>query len=117
MAQQVFYDAFVDCAARVGSYRNEDGRLACILGNLRQRARTAAPSAIEGRGIERAFSTLSEEERAALAGLYTRLLPARVLAEALKMSLEQMGRVLRNGRERLSRASLELGKPSMEQAL
>ena len=93
-AQQVFYDACMDCAARLGGYRNEDGR-----------------------GVARAFATLPEEERAALAGLYTGLLPARGLAEALKMSLDQMGRVLKSARERLERAGLELGEPSLEQAL
>ncbi len=116
-AQQVFYDACVDCAARLGSYRNEDGRVACMLGTLRQKAKAAHAAGGEGRGITRAFSTLPEEERTALAGLYTGLLPARALAEALKMSLEQMGRVLKSARERLSRAGLELGEPSLEQAL
>jgi DNA-directed RNA polymerase specialized sigma24 family protein len=122
-AQQVFYDACVDCAARLGGYRNEDGQVACLLGTLRQKAKLAPPAGGEGRGlgsavgVARAFSTLPEEERAALAGLYTGLLPARALAEALKMSLEQMGRVLKSARERLARAGLELGEPSLEQAL
>jgi DNA-directed RNA polymerase specialized sigma24 family protein len=117
-AQQVLYDACVDCAARLGSYRNEDGQMACMMGNVRQKAKLAkAEPAGEGRGIARAFATLPEEERVALAGLYTGLLPARALAEALKMSLEQMGRVLKSGRERLERAGLELGEPSLEQAL
>jgi DNA-directed RNA polymerase specialized sigma24 family protein len=65
----------------------------------------------------RAFATLPEEERVALAGIYSGLLPARVLAETLKLSLEQMGRVLKSARERLARAGLELGEPSLEQAL
>ncbi len=116
-AQQVFFDACMDCAARVGSYRNEDGRVVCMMGTLRQKARMAAAAGVEGRGLVRAFSTLPEEERVALAGLYTGLLPARVLAETLKLSLEQLGRVLKNARERLGRAGLELGEPSMEQAL
>jgi len=116
-AQQVFYDACMDCAARLGGYRNEDGRVACLLGSLRQKARATPASGIEARGVARAFSTLPEEERAALAGLYTGLLPARALAEALKLSLEQMGRVLKSARERLARAGLELGEPSLEQAL
>jgi DNA-directed RNA polymerase specialized sigma24 family protein len=115
-AQQVFYEACVDCAQRVGSYRHEDRRLACMLGSLRQKAR-AITAVGEGRGIARAFATLPEEERAALAGLYTGLLPARALAEALKMSLEQMGRALKSARERLGRTGLELGEPSLEQAL
>jgi DNA-directed RNA polymerase specialized sigma24 family protein len=116
-AQQVFYDACMDCTARLASYRNEDGRVACLLGALRQKARQATGPASEGRGMARAFATLPEEERAALAGLYTGLLPAKALAETLKLSLEQMGRVLRSGRERLVRAGLELGEPSLEQAL
>jgi hypothetical protein len=117
-AQQVLYDACVDCAARLGSYRNEDGQMACMMGNVRQKAKLAKAEPVgEGRGIARAFATLPEEERVALAGLYTGLLPARALAEALKMSLEQMGRVLKSGRERLERAGLELGEPSLEQAL
>ncbi len=116
-AQQVFYDACMDCAARVGSYRNEDGRVACMMGSLRQKARTAPAAGVEGRGLVRAFATLPEEERVALAGIYSGLLPARVLAETLKLSLEQMGRVLKSARERLARAGLELGEPSLEQAL
>ena len=115
-AQQVFYDASADCAPRLDAYRNDDGRLACMMGSLRQKAKGAA-SGGEGRGVARAFATLPEEERAALAGLYTGLLPARALAEALKMSLDQMGRVLRSARERLERAGLELGEPTLEQAL
>ena len=114
-AQQVLYDACVDCAARVGSIRNEESRLACMLGNVRQKAKLATPG--EMRGIVRAFATLPEEERAALAGLYTGLLPARELAEALKISIEQLGRVLKSARERLGRSTLELGEPSLEQAL
>ena len=86
-----------------------------MLGNIRQKAKLVTPG--EGRGIARVFVTLPEEERAALAGLYTGLLPARELAEALKISLEQLGRVLKTARERLSRNSLELGEPSLEQAL
>ncbi len=116
-AQQVFFDACVDCSGRLGSYRNEDGRVACLLGAMRQKARAAQPAAPEGRGIARAFSTLPEEERAALAGLYSGLLPARALAETLKISLEQMGRALKSARERLARSGLELGEPSLEQAL
>ncbi len=116
-AQQVFYDACVDCAPRLGGYRNDDGRVACLLAGLRQKARQAQPAGGDGRGIARAFATLPEEERAALAGLYTGLLPARALAEALKMPLEQMGGVLKSARERLARAGLELGEPSLEQAL
>ena len=114
-AQQVLYDTCVDCAARLGNYRNEASRLACMLGNMRQRAKLLPAG--DGRGIARAFATLPEEERAALAGLYTGLLPARELAEALKMSLEQMARVLKSARERLDRSGLELGEPSLEQTL
>ncbi len=116
-AQQVFYDACVDCAGRLASYRNEDGRVGCLMGYVRQKARSAPQPAPEGRGIARAFMALPEEERAALAGLYTGLLPARSLAEVLKMSLEQMGRALKSARERLARSGLELGEPSLEQAL
>ncbi len=116
-AQQVFYDAFMDSAARLGGYRNEDGRVACMIGILRQKAKLAQPSGGETRGIARAFGTLPEEERAALAGLYTGLLPARALAEALKISLDQLGRNLKSARERLGRTGLELGEPSLEQAL
>jgi DNA-directed RNA polymerase specialized sigma24 family protein len=115
-AEQVLYEACVDCAARLGSYRNEEGQMACMLGNVRQKAK-AAPAGGEGRGIVRAFATLPEEERVALAGLYTGLLPARALAEALKMPLDQMGRVLKSARERLQGAGLELGEPSLETAL
>jgi DNA-directed RNA polymerase specialized sigma24 family protein len=115
-AQQVLYDACIDCAARLAGYRNEESQLACMLGNVRLKAKAVTASE-GGRGIVRAFSTLPEEERAALAGLYTGLLPARALAEALKMPLDQMGRLLRSARERLERAALELGEPSLEQAL
>ena len=116
-AQQVLYDACVDCAARLGSYHNEERQLACMMGNVRQKAKLAAPARGEGRGIARAFATLPEEERVALAGLYTGLLPARALADALKMPLDEMGRTLKSARERLDRAHLELGEPSLEQAL
>jgi hypothetical protein len=116
-AQQVFYDACVESASRLGSYRNEDGRIAFLMGNLRQKARTVTPTGVEARVIARAFATLPEEERVALAGLYSGLLPARLLAEVLKLSLEQMGRVLKSARERLERAAQELGEPSLEQAL
>jgi hypothetical protein len=119
-AQQVLYDACADCAARLGSYHNEERQLACMIGNVRQKAKLAklaAQTGGEGRGIARAFATLPEEERAALAGLYTGLLPARALAETLKMSLDEMGRALKSARERLDRARLELGEPSLEQAL
>ncbi len=88
-----------------------------MLGILRQKARLTQAAGGDGRGIVRAFSTLPEEERVALAGLYTGLLPAQALAETLKMSLEQMGRVLKSARERLGRTGLELGEPSLEQAL
>lgn len=115
-AQQVIYDACADCAARLGGYRNEESRLACMLGSIRQKAKLA-PAGESGVGIARAFATLPEEERAALAGLYTGLLPARALAEALKMSLDQMAPVLKSARERLGRSGLELGEPSLEQAL
>jgi len=56
-------------------------------------------------------------ERAALAGLYSGLLGARELAEALKMPLEQLGRVLKSAREQLERAGIELDEPNVEKAL
>lgn len=114
-AAQILYDACVDSAARLGGYRNVEGRMACMLGNLRQRAK-AAPAG-EGRGIARAFAALPEEERAALAGLYAGLLPARGLAEAYKMPLEELARLLKSARERLERDDLALGEPSLEKAL
>jgi DNA-directed RNA polymerase specialized sigma24 family protein len=116
-AQQVMYDACAECAGRVAGYRNEQSRVACMLGNVRQKAKVLTLPPPQGTGIVRAFATLPEEERAALAGLYTGLLPARELAEALKISLEQMGGVLKSARERLARGSRELGEPSLEQAL
>lgn len=120
-AQQVLFDACVDCAARLGSYRNEEGQFACLMGNVRQRAKLAAVNGnggnASGRGIARAFATLPEEERAALAGLYAGLLPARALAEAMKMPLEQLGRVLKSARERLTRAGMAVGELTVEQTL
>ena len=120
-AQQVLYEACVDCGARLGSYRSEVSRLACMLGNVRQKAK-AAPASIAGMAggtpaIVRGFATLPEEERAALAGLYSGLLGARELAEALKMPLEQLGRVLKSAREQLERAGIELDEPNVEKAL
>ena len=112
-AQQVLHDACVDCAARLGSYRNQESRRACMLGNLRRRAMTLCPGG-EPKGIVGAFKTLPEEQRAALAGLYTGLLPARALAEALKFSLEQLGGLLKSAREGLDRA--ESAIENMEQA-
>jgi len=118
VAQQVLYDACVDAAARLGTYRNEDQQVACLMGAIRQKAKTGtAPAAGDGRALIRAFATLPEEERVVLAGLYTGLLPARLLAEALKISLEDMGRALKSGRERLERAGLQMGEPTLEQAL
>jgi len=117
-AQQVLYDACADSAARLASYRNEDQQLACLMGAIRQKARTApAPVVADSRAIVRGFAALPEEERVALAGLYSGLLPARLLAEVLKMSLEQLGRALQSGRERLERAGLQTGERSLEQAL
>ncbi len=89
--------------------------MAQMLGALRQRAKLAP--AAEPRGIARAFAGLPEDERAALAGLYTGLLPARALAEALKVSLEQLGGLLKRAREGLARAGVELGAATVEQAL
>ena len=116
-AQQVFHDACLESAPRLAGYRNEDDRIACLMGILRQKARTATPSGCEPRAIARAFVTLPEEDRAALAGLYSGLLSARALADVLKMSLDQMGRTLKSARQRLERAMLELGEPSLEQTL
>ncbi len=120
-AQQVFYDACVDSATRLGSYSQRGGAGGMHDGtSVRRKAKTVRATAetmVEGRGIARAFATLPEDERVALAGLYTGLLPARGLAEALKISLEQLGRALKSARERLGRGGLELGKPSLEQAL
>jgi DNA-directed RNA polymerase specialized sigma24 family protein len=117
-AQQVLYDACYECSPRLGSFRNEDRRVACLMGILRQKARTATPAGPEmPRPIARAFATLPEAERAALAGLYSGLLSARELAEVLKISLDQMGRTLESARQRLERAGLELGEASLERAL
>lgn len=117
-AQQVLYDACADSAARLGGYRNEDQQVACLMGAVRLRAKTVpALGNGDARAIVRGFVTLPEEERAALAGLYAGLLPARLLAEALKMSLEEMGKALKNARERLELAGLQMGEPSLEQAL
>ena len=115
-AQQVLYDACAECAGRLGGYRNEQSRVACMLNTLRQKARGATPAG-EARGIPRAFALLPEEERAALAGIYTGLLPARELAEAMKIPLEQLGQTLKSARERLSRSGMELGEPTLETAL
>ena len=98
-SQQVLHDSCVDCSGRLGSYRNSESRLACIIGVIRQKAR--ARPAGEAHGVGRALEVLPEEERSALAGLYCGLLPARALAEAMKMSLDQLGRVLKSARERL----------------
>jgi hypothetical protein len=117
VAQQSFYEVCTENAQRLGSYRNDDGRIAFMMGALRQKARSATPTGCENRPIARAFATLPEEERAALAGLYSGLLPARTLAEVMKLSLEQLGRTLKSAREKLARAGEELGEPSLEQAL
>jgi DNA-directed RNA polymerase specialized sigma24 family protein len=117
-AQQVLYDACADSAARLGTYRNEDQQVACLMGAIRQKAKPApVPATADSRAIVRAFATLPEAERVALAGIYTGLLPARLLAEALKMSLVEMGRALKSGRDRLERAGLQMGEPTLEQAL
>jgi DNA-directed RNA polymerase specialized sigma24 family protein len=107
-SQRVLYDACADCAPRLGSFRNEESQLACILDNVRQKARVLPAGETRG-GIASAFGSLPEEERAALAGLYSGLLSARELAEAMKMSLDQLGRVLKSARERLALSSHELG--------
>jgi len=114
-AQQVIHDACVDSAARLGSYRNEESRLACMIGSLRQKAKTM--TAAEGTGMARAFAALPEEERAALAGLYSGLLSARDLAEALKISLDQLGGLLKSAREHLGSNGLEMDNPSLEKVL
>lgn len=117
-AQQVLYEACHECSPRLGSLRNEERRVACLMGILRQKARTATAAGPDvPRPIARAFATLPEEERATLAGLYSGLLSARELAEVLKMSLEQMGCTLKSARQRLERAGLELGEASLEKAL
>ena len=120
-AQQVLTNACADCAARLGSYRNAQSRIACILGNMRNRARALPAGEPQDSARPFApFSTLQEEERAALAALYAGLLPASELAEALNMSLDQLGRVLKSGRERLNNAGhsgLELGEQNLEPAL
>jgi DNA-directed RNA polymerase specialized sigma24 family protein len=124
-AQQILYDACAECAGRLHGYRSEEGKMACLVGNLRQKAKLVALAA-EGRGITRAFGKLPEEERVALAGMYTGLLPTRALADALKLTLEEMGKVLKSARAGLERASLELGetgelgelgRPTVEKAL
>ncbi len=114
-AQQVLYDACADCAARLAGIRNEETRMAHMVGAVRQKAKQAP--AAEPHGIARAFTALPEEERAALAGLYTGLLPARALAEALKVSLEQLACLLKGAREDLARGAADLGARPMEQAL
>jgi len=112
-AQQVLFEACVDCAARLGSVRSHESRMACMLGAVRQKAKSVPAGG--ARGIAKAFARLPEEERVALAGLYTGLLPARELSEALKMTLWQLGRSLKNARERLHLSDLEL--ENLEQAL
>lgn len=114
-AEQVLHDACADCAQRLEGYRNEEGRMACMLGTVRQKAKGAA--APEGRGIAGTFAKLPEEERVALAGLYTKLLPAKALAEALKMPLDRLGRVLKSARENLARAAQAMNERSAEPAL
>ncbi len=120
-AQDLLHDACADCASRLAGIRIEEARMACMVVHMRQKAKPAAQagpaSAGAGRGIAAAFAALPEEERVALAGLYTGLLPARTLAEALKISLEQLGRRLKSAREALARGGVELGEPSLEQAL
>ena len=111
VAQQVLIDACADTASRLGSFRNEEQQVACILNVVRQKAKAVGKQAAVGdaRAIVRGFATLPEEERAALAGLYSGLLSARELAEAMKMSLDQLGRLLKSARERLALSSHELG--------
>jgi DNA-directed RNA polymerase specialized sigma24 family protein len=119
-AQQVMYDATVDCASRIAGYRSVEGRFACMIGSLRARAKNAAASPTEPNGLPKAFSNLPEEERAALAGMYVGLLPAGALAEALKLPLDKLGRVLKSAREHLAAASPDFpepGAPSVEQAV
>jgi len=119
VAQQVLIDACADTASRLGSFRNEEQQVACILNVVRQKAKAVGKQAAVGdaRAIVRGFATLPEEERAALAGLYAGLLPARLLAEALKISLEEMGRALKRARARLESSDLRMGETTLEQAL
>ena len=114
--RQVLYDACVDCAAKLVSYRNDHSRLACMLGNMRQKARTALwPRPIPAH--RRAFAALPEEERAAMAALYAGLLPARELAEVMRISLEQLGPTSRTPGNNWTATACEMGEPSLEQAL
>lgn len=105
VAQQIVYDACLGSAARLGGYRNHASAFACLLENIRVRAKTA--SAAEGieKGetprLARVFRALPEGERAALAMLYSGLLPAREIAQVLKLSLEEMGGLLRKARAHL----------------
>jgi hypothetical protein len=114
-AQRLLYEACMDCAPRLGGYRNEQSRIACLFCDLRLKAKVLPPS--EGRGIARAFAALPELERAALAALYAGLLPAHGLAEALKLPLEHLGALLKSARERLERNGFPQDEPSLERTL
>ena len=105
-AQQVLHDACAGSAARLRGIRNEEGRMACMIGALREKAKLV--TAVDGKGIGKSFAALPEEERVTLAGLYSGLLPARALAEALKLPLDRMGSVLKHAREKLPATSVEL---------
>jgi len=109
-AQQILYDTCAECASRLEGYRSTQGRTACMLGTIRAKAKAAPAGTGGGNGVAGHFAKLPEPERVALAGLYTGLLPAKELAEALKLSLEEMGRVLKAAREHLAGASMEMSE-------
>ena len=128
VAQPVLYETCLECAARMGSYRNDASRFACMLAVVREKVKSGrfkVEGAAEPRGVSpagagpvvRAFATLPEEERTALAALYSGLLPAREIGEVLKMPLERLGAVLKSARERLRRSGLALDEPTLEPAL
>ncbi len=89
--------------------------MACMLGAMRQRAKGVAAG--DGRGLPGTFAKLPEEERVALAGLYTKLLPAKALADALKIPLDRLAAVLKSARENLSHATQDMNGRSPEPAL
>lgn len=130
VAKQTVLDAWQECAPRLDSFRNAEGRAGCLYVAIRQRclrkgpvpveaAATAAGTATAGSAsstpadlesvsedsrpivFARKIAALPEPDRSALALFYLHAMPARELASLLKLSLEDLSAALERGRQGL----------------
>jgi len=119
-AEWILSRVFEQFSAQLGQFRTEKHRTAFLVSKIREFSSTKLEGGVSTTPVEgepsaggqlaARFSTLKEPSKSALALFYLGLFPVAELASLLNLEIEELGGVLRTGREQLAATALKTGE-------